>query len=646
MLAAEPLERRRLLTVSLGSFGQVPFAFEENLGQTDEAVEFLARGSDFTMFLTASEAVLALATPPEIESKVAGDPEDPSLIETEPVDPPELSVLRMQFAGANPAVQVVGVDELPSRRNYFTGSDPAQWQTDITDYAKVVYDDIYAGIDLVYYGDSGPLQYDFVVDPGTDFSAITLEFEGADQIVIDDSGSLILTLGDVEVVHRAPFLFQETAGVREEVGGRFVFKGDRQIGFEVDSYDTGNTLVIDPTIVYSTYLGGSGNDQGLDIVVDEAGNTYICGRAASTDFPFENAYQSSHAGSNDVFVAKLNSTGDSLAYSTYIGGSGDDRGHAISLDGSGNAVVSGITNSSDFALAGTPLQSSYSGSWDAFVLELSSDGSQLLYSSYFGGSGDDRAEGVGVDGSDNVYFAGRTQSDNLLTANAYQSTRSGNWDAYVAKLDTAAGSLEYSTYLGGGGADHILDIAVDAAGSVYATGQNSSNDFPTFNPFQSSRAGDWDAFVTKLTPSGSLDYSTYLGGSGGDYGQAIAVDTAGNAYVTGNLWSNNFPTQNAFQPARSDWDNEAFVTKLNASGSALVYSTYLGGGAHDQGLGIAVDADGHAYVAGRTRSSDFPTASADQDALVGPLGVYDAFVTKFNTDGSGILYSTYLGGNR
>jgi len=415
-----------------------------------------------------------------------------------------------------------------------------------------------------------------------------------------------------------------------------------ELGFEVGAYDASLPLVIDPTLVYSTYLGGSGFDYGSGIAVDSAGNAYVTGQTYSTDFPTANPFQAARVGGPDAFVAKLNAAGSALVYSTYLGGNGDDYGRGIAVDAAGNAYVTGETGSTNFPTA-NPLQASNAGgNYDAFVAKLNAAGSALVYSTYLGGSDYDYGYGIAVDAAGNAYVTGETFSTNFPTANPLQASNAGGPNAFVAKLNAAGSALVYCTYLGGSGGDSGQGIAVDAAGNAYVTGETGSN-FPTANPFQASNAGGPDAFVARLNATGSaLVYSTYLGGNGNDHGSAIAVDAAGNAYVTGETFSTNFPTANPLRASNAG-GGDVFVAKLNAAGSALVYCTYLGGSSWDYGTGIAVDAAGNAYVTGLTGSTNFPTANPLQAANAG--GNYDAFVAKLNAAGSALVYSTYLGGS-
>ncbi|MFZ0823455.1 MAG: SBBP repeat-containing protein, partial [Terriglobales bacterium] len=384
-------------------------------------------------------------------------------------------------------------------------------------------------------------------------------------------------------------------------------------------------------LVYSTYLGGIENDAVLGIAVNSSGNAYVAGWTASTNFPTMNPLQAVYGGgSSNAFVANLNPSGSALVYSTYLGGSCADSGSGIAVDSSGNAYVTGSTCSTNFPTM-NPLQAANAGGYDAFVAEINPSGSALVYSTYLGGSGDDPGTGIAVDGSGNAYVTGQTNSTNFPTMNPLQAANAGgNDDAFVAKLNASGSALIYSTYLGGSGADGGTGIAVDSSDNAYVTGYTASTDFPTMNPLQAAYGGGgYDTFVAEINPSGSaLVYSTYLGGSGVDHGSGIAVDSTGNAYVTGYTASTDFPTMNPLQAAYGGGSDDAFVAKLNPLGSALVYSTYLGGSHDDDGLGIAVDSSGNAYATGQTNSTDFPTMNPLQPTNGGG---YDVFVAKIGS---------------
>jgi hypothetical protein len=625
----------------LPSYGQLPLRFEANQGQTDAQVSFLARGSGYSLFLTPDQAVLRL-------QKLSADPRAGAGL---PAGPGE--VLRMQLVGANPAPQVAGLYELAAKSNYLIGNDPRRWHTDVPNYGRVAFRGVYPGVDLVYYGNQGQLEYDFVVAPGADPGAVRLAFQGAEAITLDAEGNLVLHTAGGDVVEHAPVLYQEAGGVRRAVSGHYVLVGADQLGFAVAGYDAGQPLTIDPVLSYSTFLGGSGLEEADGIAVDWAGSAYVAGVTQSANFPTTpGAFQTTKAGGNDVFVAKLSADGSGLVYSTFLGGGGFDGASGIAVDGAGNAYVAGLTQSADFPTTPGAFQTTYGGNGDAFVAQLSADGSALVYSTFLGGSGGDIANGIAVDGAGSAYVAGSTTSSDFpTTPGAFQTTYGGglvNGDAFVAKLSADGSTLAYSTYLGGSSGDVADGIAVDGAGGAYVAGYTNSADFPTTpGAFQTTYGGNGDAFVAQLSADGSaLVYSTFLGGSNGDYANAIAVDGTGSAYVAGTTYSADFPTTpGAFQTTKNGNSN-AFVARLSADGSGLVYSTLLGGSGEDGAIGIAVDGAGSAYLAGQTYSANFPTTpDAYQTTYGGGSNFGDAFVARLSPDGSALAYSTYLGGS-
>src|SRR5882724_2874558 len=613
------------------AYGRLPLSFETNRGQTDSEVKFLARSTQHTLFLSSTEAVLVFRKPEEPE---AGERRDPKAKLAKPGTATR-TVVSVAYLGANPMARVAGLDELPGKINYFIGSDPAKWRVNVPTYAKVQYQDLYPGIDLVYYGNRQQLEYDFVLRPGADPRRITLSFQGADKLEVDTQGDLVLHTAAGTIRHRKPVIYQDVDGLRRDIAGGYVLREARTVGFGVGTYDLSRPLIIDPVLFYSTYLGGSGDDEGLAIAVDTVGNTYVTGRTNSTNFPTTaGAFQTTSGALFDAFVTKLDPTGSALLYSTYLGGSGSDEGRGLAVDTVGNTYVTGRTSSTDFPTTTGAFQAAPGGVGSAFVTKLDSTGSALLYSTYLGGSGIDEGFGIAVDTVGNAYVTGVIGSTDFpTTTGAFQSTLGGFSDAFVAKLNpTAAGpaSLVYSTYLGGSGNDEGRGLAVDTGGNAYVTGFASSTNFPTTTgAFQSALGGFADAFVTKLNSLGSgLVYSTYLGGSELDQGRGLAVDPGGNAYVTGFTDSTNFPTTTgAFQTAFGGFF-DAFVTKLDPLGSALVYSTYLGGSGSDVGFSIAVDAfpNANAYVTGLTDSTNFPTTTGVFQSASG--GSSDVFVAK------------------
>jgi len=594
------------------ALAQLPLSFVPNAGQAAPEAAFVAYGSGYTLWLTAAGAVLGLR----------GQPAAPG------------AVLRLAWVGARAAPELAGEAPLPGRVNYFLGADPATWRTALHTYARVRYRAVWPGIDVVYYGTPQQLKYDVVVAPGARPEAIGMRYMGAERVSVDAKGNLVVELaGGGRLQQPAPVAYQRGPRGQEAVASWYVVRGEQEVGIGVGEYDTTRELVIDPVVLsYSTYLGGSGTDEGFGIAVDSAGNAYVTGRTGSKEFLI--------SGPADAFVVKLNPTASASLYVTFFGGSGSEESHSIAVDSAGNAYITGWTDSKDLPTTKDAIQPGLKGLKDAFVVRLDAMGA-LSYSTYLGGSEDDEGNGIALDSSRNVYITGGTKSKDFPTKNAMQPALSGQEDAFVVKLDPA-GALVYSTYLGGSIDDRGFGIAVDSADNACIVGSTTSSDFPTRNALQPGFGGLQDAFVAKLDWTGALIYSTYLGGSNFDQGQAIAVDSSDNMYITGFTNSSNFPTVGAVQPTFKGGLADVFVAKLNAAGSALLYSTYLGGSGFDRGFGIAVDSAGNAFVTGGTTSPDFPTVGAVQPTFG---GLTDAFVAKLNSTGAALVYSIYLGGS-
>ncbi|MGA3324750.1 MAG: SBBP repeat-containing protein [Terriglobia bacterium] len=782
----------------VANYGKLPLAFEANAGQTDGRVKFLSRGRGYSLFLTGNEAVLTLqkasgvaptGTRPDMVGRSADADVAPafrsaraglksgattSLDKSTPdnVQKTTASVLRMRLVGANAGAAVTGADELPGKSNYFIGNDPNKWRTNVSNYAKVRYQGVYPGVDLVYYGNQGgQLEYDFVVAPGADPSVIALDVAAGlsrhpssknggakPPLQIAADGDLVVKTDGGEIRFHKPVVYQEQFTVdssqstvqdvkrnttdnpkskiqnRKFLEGHYVLQADNQVGFKVASYDHTRPLVIDPVLSYATFLDGSGSDGLAGIAVDSFGNAYVAGSTNSSDFPTTTgAFETSNPGGGFVaaYISKLDPTGTSLVYSTFLIGIVPNGGmlpgttvsvDAIAVDPTGNAYIAG------FAIPGFPTtpgayQTTLVGNGGYFVAKLNATGSALVYSTYFG-PGNIEGIHMAVDPAGNAYLTGFTYPE-LPAGNIYSGifpttpgalepnppnpsdfaqppvngipagypappacTKSPQYcsTAFVTKLNATGSALVYSTYLGGYGADAGNAIAADSSGNAYVTGSTSSYfwpgelacinfgnacNFPTtagaFQPTPPIPATNCaninglpcyngavlylnSAFVTELNPTGSLVYSTFLGNAasarivGSSSGNRIAADGSGNAYVAGGTTSNSFPTTpGAFQTALGG-GQDAFVIKLNPSGSAPVYSTYLGGSGNESGLAIAVDSAGEAYVTGRTTSTNFPTVNPFQATNNGGYNGYDVFVSEFNAAGSALVSSSYLGG--
>ena len=558
--------------------------------------------------------------------------------------------VEVRFAGASPRSRIEGSGQLPGAANFLLGVDASRWSTGIPIYGSIVYRDLYPGIDAHYGGDrvdnGRRIKSEFVVAPGADPSQIRLEYEGADRVWIEANGELVAGAKAGALHEAAPEIYQDSPGGRVAIAGRYRMLGARTVGFEIGAYDASRPLRIDPTISYSTYLGGSGMGAVTGLAVDGSGDLYVTGWTESVNFPIAGAAQVQSGGGVDAFIVKLNAAGNEIVYATYIGGSGDDRAAGIAVDSTGEAYVTGSTASTNFPKV-LSLRSALGGGRDAFALKLNAVGNTLLYCGYLGGASNDWGTAIAVDKSDNAYVAGYTLSTDFPVLGAAQSVNAGAQDAFVTKLNSS-GAMVFSTFLGGGANDSANGIAVDSTGAVYVTGGTFSTNFPTVGAIQGANGGGEDAFIAKLSASGaSIVYSTYLGGTGGtaaspEEANGIAVDSSFNAYIAGVTASTNFPvTSSAFQTG-FDGLQSAFAAKINAAGNALAYSTYLGGSAFNWANGIAVDASGNAYIAGYTTSPDFPTVGAVQSSLDAS---YDAFVAELNPAGNGLIFSTYFGGS-
>lgn len=632
-----------LVEAAAQNYAKLPMNFEATETEASRPTTFQSRAAGYAVSIAPDRTVLALAGlqhPSARSSKtMPGSPKAQSFPAKN-----QLTIVGMRFVGANARTKMVGLSELEAKSNYYLGSDPAKWRTGISHYEKVQCKDIYPGIDLFYYGNRNQLDFGFVISPGASPEVVRLTFEGAGSIRVDENGDLVLHTSNREVKLQAPTTYQVRDGQRHAIAARYGITGENEVSLQVAAYDKSSALVVDPVLSYSTYLGGSDEDFGLNIATDNAGNAYVSGYTVSTDFPLRGrSLLNSNQGGVDAFVSKFGPTG-TLLYSTYIGGNSDDFGLGITADSWGNIYVTGQTLSTDFPLKNA-LQSSSGGGSDAFVTKLSRSG-DLVYSTYLGGSSDDIGTFIAVDPIGNAYITGQTFSTDFPTKNALQSANAGGSDAFITKLNASGSDLVYSTYLGGSGNDdEAYGIAIDQFRNAYVSGYTNSGDFPTKNALQPYPAGGYDAFVTKLNSSGSaLVYSTYLGGSSDENGLEVAVDRLGNVYLTGSTCSSDFPVMNAAQPQLGGIC-DAFVTKLNSKGSALVYSTYLGGSDFDFARGIGIQdlpSGASAYVSGLTCSTDFPVVKAIQPA---PGGNCDAFVARLNPSGTSFAYSTYLGGS-
>ena len=646
------------------SYGKLSLAFEANQGQTDPQVKFLAHGSGYTIFLTAGQMVLDLR-PSAVLSNAAKSSAAPA------ASPKTTSaVIQINMVGANPNPKVAGEDLQAGKVNYFIGKDPKKWQTNVAIYKQVRYKDVYPGIDLVYYGNQSRVEHDFVIAPGADPGQVQLDVKGVDRLSIAANGDLSLHKGTDEVRLQAPVIYQEFHGLRVPVTGQYMVKNSTHVSFALGPYDKTMPLVIDPVLVYGTFLGGLANDEAVGITVDSNGSAYVTGWTQSTNFPLA-GQNGPPPGGQSAFVAKLDVSGSSLVYADYIGGSSANYSTAMAMDSSNHVFITGYTYASDFPVV-NPYQANPAGGLEGFVTEVAADGASLLYSTYLGGNSDDYPYGIVLDGTDNIYIAGMTYSQNFPVVNAYQLAASPNqqgyWGGYgfLTKIAPDGSAPVFSTYFAGSAnvaencyygpcwpspQSAITGVAVDGSGNAYVAGKTNTYDFPvTQGAYQTSNATTSDeqvGFVGKFTSSGNLAYSTYFAAVQNSYDfnlNAVAVDSNGSAYIVGYSYPgyNSIPltTPNLCDPTQSScsW---GFITKFDPTGSTLVYSTYLAANVDVWPQSLLVDAAGDAYVYGYS-------GGGDQSFLVNPIETYtgeqDLFLQELDPTGATQLFSTFLGG--
>ncbi len=618
---------------AMNFYREIPMSFEANDGQEDLRVKYSSRAQGYRVFLTEDGATFAFGA--DTQSQV--------------------SSVTMKLKGANRNPRVTGIEKLPGTTNYFRGQDPSRWKRNVANYSKIEFQNVYPGVDLLYYGKDQELEYDFIVHPAARPSDIKISVSnigGAQAAQIDSNGELTLRARDREVYLHRPTAYQlGPNGEHSLIEAHYLVskqsqhsvKQDQDATIVVGDYDRSKPLVIDPVVTFSTYLGGESFDTATAVALDTTGNIYLVGWTMSPNFPTLAPLQPTmHGVDGDAFVTKINAAGSAILYSTFLGGTLAQAANGVVVDTAGNAYVAGSTSSADFPVTPGAFDTT-SSTGGAFISKLDTTGSQLIYSTYLGGTA---ALAVAVDSSGSVYVTGQASLTGFpTTPGAFQqSPVGGQIQVFVTKFNASGSALDYSTYLGTGTG---VGIAVNASGNAYVSGGAEDATFPTTaGAFQTTFAGPGgdtgDAFITELNSSGSaLVYSTFLGGSGDDGAGGLAIDGAGNAYVTGQTFSTNFPLQNAFQQTLKGQAN-GFVSKLNATGSALLYSTYLGGNYDDAGQAIAVDPAGNAYVTGFAESTDFPLVGALQGTFAG--GSMDAFLTVMDPNGVP-SFSTFLGGS-
>ena len=670
-----------------------PLRFEENEGQTARDVRFVSHGAGYELFLTPQEAVLALHPKRALDlSPMHRVAYFRALREARKAE--RTSVLRMRLANVNPATKISGLDPLPGRVDYFLGNDPANWRTNIPSYARVKYSDVYPGVDLVFYGNQRRLEYDFIVAPGADPSTISLNVEGARKLRVSAHGDLLASMAGGEVELQKPLVYQRIHGERREIAGSYTIAANHRVTFRVASYDHSQPLVVDPVLIYSTYLGGEADDMASAIAVDSLGDAVVAGTTQSLHFPTTSgAFTQSPlatAGAGVVFVTKMDPTGGHELYSSYVGGTNGDHGLGVALDSSGKIYVTGATFSTDFptttnALKPGPNAGNANGTSFVFKIDPTISGSgSLVYSSYLGGTQSSITEignAIATDTTGAVYVTGLTASQPGTALANFPITASTAFEAtpdpantagtgFLTKLDTTqsgAASLIYSTYLGGNGVnqatlgfgDAAFGVAEDSAGNTYLAGTTTSTNFPTtttaFQQHAPVSIAAGSAFVSRLdtTKSGaaSLLYSTYLGGDSLDFATAIAIGPSNVVYVTGSTDSLLFPTTAGAFQTTGNTNGAVFISLVDTTmtgSTSLKYSTFLGGSETASGFAIATDTAGDAYIAGGAQGNDFPVTKGAFQLAPAPNSQGEGFVTKLNPAGTGaadLVYSTYFGGS-
>jgi hypothetical protein len=650
------------------TYGSIPRGFEANLGQANDKVRFISHSAGETLLLEQGKAVLVLEG-----SKSSGKDQAPQ--------PVLLGKVDVQFPGSNPVAQMEPLDLQSGKTNYLRGNDPTKWVTDVENFSRVEYKSLYPGVDLVFYGNQRAIEHDFIVSPGADYRQIALNVTGG-KLRLDASGAVRVELpGDAGTVRfTAPKIYQKRNGQEVAVAGSYNLRRNK-LTFKVGAYDKSLPLVIDPVLTYSTYIAGTGTETAAAFALDASGNAYVTGTTFSADFPTLNAFQPACAGgcsNSDVFVTKLNASGTALVYSTYLGGSSYDQPSSIAVDSSGNAIVGGVTQSTDFPVK-NPFQSAEGFQQEGFLTSLSASGSSLNFSTYVTGDQGAFVDSVTTDSTGNVYVAGQTQSSDFPVTPATNVIGLGpvnfNDVLFIAKF-TPAGAITFATTIGadpnytfqpGYNAYYQIatgnGIAVDSNQNVYFGGKGDGGFLTTPGAFQGGYTGTapgcggcTQGVVGELKADGSaLVYATYLGGSGGDQVMSLSLDAANNAYVTGDTSSLDFPvTTGAYQttfPGSSQGYTccESFVTKMNSTGTALLYSTFLGGpinGGSTNATAIAIDGSGDAYVTGYTYAPSFPLLNPiDGTLAVGQGTAPTTYITELNPTGSGLLFSTFLSGS-
>lgn len=621
--------------------------FVSNNGQFNPAVLYGAQTARTAVWLTDQAAFFHLTR--TIGGPADLDPHQPHQWYAAP-DSVEHLLIRFGLRNSDGPTRVSTSHQAPTSYNYLRGADPVDWVTDVPAYGQIVFHEVYEGIDLRFRGSHSYLEYDFELRPFANPSLIQAHFAGIDSLSLDQDGGLVIYTALGSLTELPPVSYQLDGDEILPREGGYVLIDESTFGFSLGpNYDPSLPLVIDPVLIWGSYLGGSGSDQARALSVDADSNMYVTGYVTSFDFPLENPFDSvfhdSGTGFRDAFVAKFSADGDSLVYSTYLGGSNaDDRAYGIDVDADGNAHLCGSTSADDFPLV-NPLQSSRAGEADAFVLKLNPAGNGLVFSTYLGGDESDAATSVIVDNAGRACLTGNTASaDFPMGGSPFDNTLNGSRDAWLACLSTAGDALEIGTYLGGGSGDYGVDLAIDSLRNIYIAGYTGSPDFPLENPYDSTFGGGaalGDAFVSKFDSTGeSLIFSTYLGASQDDFALAIDVGPSGNAVVGGYTFSGSFPK---VDPIVGSFGGlyMGFVSEFNSGGDTLTFSTLMGGSGDDIVTSLSSDHTGAVHIAGNTNSTNFPTKQPIQGIV---NGYQDAFAACIEAGGDSLIYSTYLGG--
>ncbi len=631
-------------------FHNQPLVFEKNMGQFDSGIDFVSRNDHLNLYLAANYAKISFS-----RSNTANN-------------------IKIKFLGANNLSKAQGINQKSGKIHYFSGQKKEAWKNKVSLYEKVTYQSIYPGIDLIYHANHGVLEYDFVVAPSIDYQTIKLKFEGTENIELSETGDLLLYFNQGTIVQKAPLVYQEKNNIKQIIESQYLLADNNEVSFLIADYDETRPLIIDPVLTYASYLGGSDSEEGNDIAVDSDGNTYIIGSTTSVDFPINNPIQDQYAGGEyDLFISKFD-VDNTHVFTSYLGGSGDDKGLSIAVD-SNYIYIVGETNSRDFPTM-LPIQPTLAGDKncnegtvdcnDAFIAKLSNDGSKLLFSTYLGGDNKEIARSIVVGDEEYVYIAGVTTSYNFPVQNEIQSTLKqqealpseliskcgvnlnikNHGDAFISKIkiDTINENISYifSTYFGGTCVDAAFGIDIDNNKNIFVTGMTASPDFPAqidndlcsdseieeeiCLPFQEDFKFQTDIFLLKLNPEGNkVLYSTYFGDDGAEVGLDVAVDHAGAAYITGYTDSPNLAHLNPFQGSHGG-QRDAFVAKFSSEKGGLLYSSYLGGDKDDEGHSIAINTKDEVYIAGKTSSDNFPVCNPIR-SVYGGKG--DAFISKF-----------------